>query len=136
MTEAQAYEAIVQRWAAAWTAAQPAVPYVLGNEAAPGGVAFVALTFGELATRRITQGPTARKQYRGIVHVRVFGAVDAGDAPTLSLSASVRAALEDRTIATASGDVFMWTAPAAQSSKQGNWYTRLVSIQFTFYGAG
>lgn len=139
MNEAQAYEAIAQRWSTAWTASQPAIPFVLGNDAYPSqGVArFVALSFGPLASKRLSQGQNPKLQHRGTVMVKLFGPLDAGEAATLLLSVAVKAALEDRTITIATGDsnrdVSLWVAPATVSAKQGSWWTRLVTIPFTFY---
>lgn len=135
MTEAQAFEAIAARFASSWATTNPGVPIVLGNEAYPtqGVATFAALTFGDVVSRRLAMGVPGRRTHRGIVHVRTYSAIDVGDAAALALSASVRTALEDQKISAAAGDVFMWTAPLAQSAKQGNWYTRLVSIPFTFY---
>lgn len=115
------------------------MPFVLGNDAYPSqGVArFAAVGFGPLARKRMTQGENPKIQCRGTVMVKLFGPVDTGEAATLLLSVDVRAALEDRTITIAGSgsqrDVNLWTAPSTVSAKQGSWWTRLVTIPFTFY---
>jgi hypothetical protein len=139
VTEAEAIETICARFATSWGATQSSVPFALGNEALPAaGVAqFAALSFGNLASKQITQGPegSRRFEHRGQVMVKLFGALDAGDAPLAALLASVKTALDSQSLGGSPTvqalQTYAASAPAPQ--KQGAWYTRVVAIPFVYY---
>lgn len=139
MTEAEAIETICARFSTSWGSTQPGVKFALGNEALPaaGEVQFAALSFGNLTSKQITQGPegSRRFEHRGSVMVKLFGALDAGDAPLATLFASVKTALDSQNLGGSSSvqplQTYAASAPAPQ--KQGAWYTRVVSIPFVYY---
>jgi hypothetical protein len=138
VTEAEAIETICAQFTTSWSASQPSVPFALGNEALPaaGLAQFAALSFGNLASKQITQGaPGSRRfEHRGSVMVKLFGALDAGDAPLATLMASVKTALDSQNLGTADQQplqTYAASSPAPQ--KQGAWYMRVVSIPFVYY---
>jgi len=139
VSEADAIEVICAQFAASWTISQPAVPFALGNEALPasGLAQFAALSFGSLASKQITQGPIGgrRFEHRGSVMVKLFGAIDAGDAPLARLMASVKTALDSQILAGSptSEGVQTYAANTPAPQKQGAWYTRVVTIPFVYY---
>lgn len=139
MTEAEAIEAIDARWKASWDATQPTVPYAFGNEAMPttGIASFVSVTFGPIASKQITQGATGNRIFerRGVLNVKLFGAVDVGDAPLALLMASVRTALEAQELGGSAGvqPVQTYAVSDGAPTKQGSWYTRMAMVPFCFY---
>lgn len=139
MTEAEAVEAICARWVAAWASLQPTVPYALPNEALPtaGLATFVNVTFGAIASKQISQGAIGSRMFerRGVVNVKLFGAVDAGEAPLATLMGSVRDALESREVG--AGDLgsvqtFAVSTPTPPTRAQG-WYTKTAAVPFRFF---
>ena len=137
MTEAQAIETLAARWKASWEALQPTVPYALGNEAQPtaGVVTFANMMLsGPIATRQLTQGPIGSRKFerRGAVAVKLFGSVDVGDSTLALLVGDVKTTLESQPLGNA-GDLLYTSSCATTAAKQGSWYTRMVTIPFTFY---
>lgn len=137
MTEAQAVEAVFERWTTQWAILHPAdVPYTLDNEAftAPDKWARVSMV---ISTRnQVSLGPpgTRRFETRGNIAVQLFGAVDSGAHELAALCDDVRTVFEGQLIAVTSSDnVNCYAGTTRPVATDGRWFMRLVTIAVMFY---
>lgn len=98
MTEAQAIEAMTQRWIDAWPGLQPSVPYTFRGEAMDAAPAWARVTFRPSLRLQATLGRPARFEDRGTIFVQLFSDVGGGELALVTLAESVRAVYESRTI--------------------------------------
>ncbi|MDQ1446817.1 MAG: hypothetical protein QOI20_3281 [Acidimicrobiaceae bacterium] len=139
MTEAEAIEAISERWRSGWEQAHPEIPYALHNEAfrPQDASAAATVTFGPLVARQLTQGPIGARlfEYRGVINVKLYGPLDAGARQLAMLAGDVRAIFASQTIGGAPGVEPVYSAAAGSvPGKEGKWATLLVPVPFDFTG--
>jgi hypothetical protein len=127
MTEAQAIEAITQRWITAWPALQPLVPYTFENEAYLAVDTWVRVTLVHAAREQATMGSTGNRRFeaRGAILVQLFGAVDVGRRPLAQLADSVRSVFEGQRIGT---EITTYGGSTRELPTDGRWARSSVSI--------
>lgn len=138
MTDAEAEEAILQRWLDTWTTLTggtndaPTVPFQLPNEnftATDGPWCRVAVlptvrtqsTQGRAGTRRFTN--------RGRIMVQLFGPINAGMRALNLLVAHVRTVFEARRIG---NDITTEAASSPREAEDGSWAQLTVSIPYDY----
>ena len=131
MTEAQAIEAILQRWADTWPGLQAAVPYTFGNEVLEAAAIWARVTVIPTVREQTTMGPAGARKFedRGHIFVQLFGAIDVGDKPLALLAADVRTVFEARRIGTPA-DINTYAGTPGRVSSDGRWAMRTVTIPF------
>ncbi len=137
MTEAQAIEAILQRWETGWLVLHPAsphadhVPYVFDNEVLEAPALWARVTVIGATRRQATMGPNGGRRFedRGNIFVQLFGAIDAGDRPLALLAADVRTVLEARRIGTPA-DIVTYEGTSRPSPSDGRWAMRTVTVPY------
>lgn len=102
MTEAQALEALTQRWIDTWPGLQPTVPYYFEGETHDSAATWVRITFRPAVRVQATMGPSGGRRFeeRGVIFVQLFLDIGLGVKPLATLAGSVRAVYESRTIST------------------------------------
>ncbi len=137
MTEAQAVEAIFERWTTQWAILHPSdVPFTFDNEEFTGVPKWVRVAVGGFVRNQVSIGPTGVRRYeaRGNIGVQLFGNVDKGAYEVASLADDVRLVLEGQLIAASSGDsVYTYAGSTRPIATNGNWNMSLVVIPFSFY---
>lgn len=139
MTEAQAVEAIQEAWEAGWEALHPAdpndpdhVPYVFDNEAAPTEATWARVAIVPTVRDQTSLGPPGSRRYeqRGQIAVQLFGPVDAGRGPLVTLADDVRTVLEGKSLG---GGVYTEGAATRAIPATGDWDMLVVTVPFAFY---
>lgn len=131
MTEAEAIEAIHQRWIDAWVPLQPAVPFTFTNERLEAVAAWARVTVMLTTRVQSTSGTDGQRKFdnRGVIFVQLFGAIDVGDKPLALLAGDVRSVLEARRIGT---DVITYAGASRPAGADGAWAMRTVTVPFQF----
>lgn len=142
MTEAEAYEAVCQRWKAVWDTLHSTTstdstyaPYVFENKKLPEPtpqVPWARVTMRQLDSNQHTLGGPGRRQFQrdAAVWVQLFRPLGEGMASLAGLVDDVRAVFE--------GAAFDGVDPAGSPRMQtigqdGNWYLVLVICPVTYY---
>lgn len=131
MTDAEAEEAILQRWDEVWPTLHPAIPYTFENETYAAIAAWARVTVVPTTRAQKTQGHEGMRRFenQGRIMVQLFGAIDVGTKPLNDLVASVREVYEARRIG---GDIVTRAAAAVRESTDGAWAMRMVSIPYDY----
>lgn len=131
MTEAQAIEAVLQRWIDAWPGLQPTVPYTFDNESFEGVASWARVSLVHRSREQVTMGGAGSRIFdaRGSIVVELYGDVDAGRRPLATLADSVRSVLEARRI----GDFLVTHAGATRElPTDGRWARSSVVVPFWY----
>ena len=132
MTEAEAHEAICQRWETAWVAAHgpltmDPVPHTFENETFDTVAAYVHVAIEPTVRERTTQGRQfGRYSSRGIVRLRIFADIDQGATRITELATEAIAVLEDVRIT----DVILREGSVRPGPTDGRWVMRVVTVPF------
>lgn len=132
MTEAEAHEAIRQRWEDGWEAIHDAgsgdfVPHTFENETFDAVAAWVHVAIEPTVRERSTQGSTAGKyDSRGIVRVRIFADVNEGATRITELASEAIAVLEEYRDA----ELVIHEGSARPGPTDGRWVMRVVTVPF------
>lgn len=131
MTEAEAVEAIKQRWIDAWPGLQPSVPYTFDNELYDAPATWARVSVLHTVREQTTSGPTNGRRFeaRGQIFVQLFGEVNVGSKPLSLLADSVREVFESRRIG---DEVVTYAGSTRESPTDGRWAMRVVTVPF-FY---
>lgn len=137
VTEAQAIELITQAFVDRWTAAMPAVPFTLRNDALPSSDTFVLMTAMVTTGQLTTQGPrgTRRIERRGWVQIKTWAPAGGGARSSAQLADAARAVLELVTIPPAvAGDEAITTLASTTTDPtvDGQYENQVVRIPFVF----
>jgi hypothetical protein len=137
VTEADAVEAIADRWRTTWPTLAPAVPYAFGGEiyAPPESAASWAhVATGPIQRQLATLGPAGSRRVTctGVVVVTLFRALGEGDAALLVLAGHARAVLELRTLLPAAGGAVHLRASSSAPGRRDAWAIRAVTVPFWF----
>lgn len=137
MTEADAIEAISQRWASAWPGLQPTIPFTLENESFDAVDKWARVTVRMTSSRQHTIGPAPNRRFerRGNIFVQLFGALDAGRRPLAQLASDVRTIFEAQSIAGVSGGepIITYAANTQDVTTDLRWFIVVMIIPFVFY---
>jgi len=132
VTEAQALEALAQRWVDVWPTLQPGAPYSFEGETSDAAPTWARVTFRPLAEDQATLGRPARFEHRGMIFVQLFADLDQGRAPLDALVESVREVFAARAIAVGSEEITTYAGPARSLPSDGRWLMAVMSIPYWF----
>lgn len=137
MTEAQAIEAIAQRWKDGWEALQPTVPYTFEDEFFEAPTVWARVTVRHSVRQQISAGDvgTRRFEHRGNVFVQLFGDVDRGRAQLAGLADNARSVFEAKRIVVDANDdkLTLYSASSRESPTDGRWAQHTVTVPFVYY---
>ena len=143
MTEAQAVEAMMERWEAGWTQLHPNdptspdyVPFALENEKMTAFSRWARVTIIHTTRPQVSMGPPGARRFeaRGYIAVQLFCDVDSGAYELAALADDVRKVLESTLIpVTASENVNTYGAPTRTLPTDGRWNMGLVTVPFMYY---
>ena len=137
MTEADAVEAIFERWATSWGALQPSIPFALDNEAFVGVDKFARVTIVHSTAQQLSLGPPGSRRFerRGNITVQLFAPIDQGRKTLSLLVADVRTTFESQAIASPSGGdpLITFAASTHELAQDDRWYGLAVAIAFVYY---
>lgn len=100
MNQAQASQAIFDRWIAAWPGLSSNVPYALDNTVIPEARPCAVVNIVSLESTQHTLGPRAKIRREGMIDVRIYGEVGEGRRGSDELVGFVRDVFERRRIGT------------------------------------
>lgn len=131
MTEAQAIEAIYQRWRTIWLAAHPLVPFHFENEGAESAGSWARVSVRHTTSRQMTQGqaPYRKFERRGVIMVQLWSPIDAGRAAMSALCDSARTVFEGKTI---DEGLNCYGGATQESQTDGAWFMASVVTQFRY----
>jgi hypothetical protein len=140
VTEAQAIEALTQRWIDAWPGATSpsTVPYTFRGETFDAVATWARVTFRPLVRVQATMGPVGGRRFedRGQIFVQLFADIGTGDLLLAQLAGAVRTVYESRTIGTAELVTFAATRRAGGDRDSrlgdGRWEMSVVQIPYWF----
>lgn len=140
MTEAEAVEALTQRWIDAWTAATaPAtIPYAFEGETIDAAATWVRVTFRGAARVQATMGPVNGRRFedRGTIFVQIFVDIGLGARTAATIAGAVRTVYEGRTIG--SSELVTYAATHRTGGERdprqtdGRWSMSVVTIPYWF----
>ena len=132
MTEAEAIEAITQRWIDAWPGLQPAVPYTFTNEAFDAVDNWARVTVLHTSRVQVTAGAAGSRKFEvtGRIQVQLFGSLDVGERSLALMAGHVRTVLEGRRIG---DDVVTHAAASRETTTDGRWAMKIVSVPFRYH---
>jgi len=130
VTEAQAIEALTQRWIDAWPGLS-AVPYTFDNEIADSADSYVRVSFVHTVRRQATLGSDGGRKFesRGYVFVQLFGAVNVGVKTLAELADKTRSVYEGRRLAE---ELTTYAGSTRESPSDGRWAMRTITIPFAY----
>ena len=135
-------ELVSATFKAAWETAQPGVPLILENEAAPSGDEQVLLTIQPTMSQQATQGRAGTRKTRrnGWIQVKLWSPANAGTATATARGDAVRRILEMVSLPSPiPGDDPVTTmaesaGPRGHSSGDGSrWYMSLIRIPYWYF---
>ena len=131
MTEAQALEALTQRWITAWPALNPLVPFGFDGEVSDSADVYARISFVHTTRQQQTMGSEGARKWesRGYVFVQLFGAVNAGVKPLAELADDVRTVYEGRRLA---DELTTYAGSTRESPSDGRWMIRTITIPFAY----
>ncbi len=140
MTEAQAVEAIYQRWIDAWPSLQSAIPYTFDNEVATAVPSFARVSIVHSTAQQSTIGPSGSRMFErvGNIAVQLFTPVNVGRKSLAELADSVRAVYESRRIAVVGVDEPLYTFAGATRGEttDGEFFMATVVVPFSYRSIG
>jgi hypothetical protein len=130
MNEAQAVEAIYQRFASAWPSRQPLVPFVFENEQAEAQSEWARVSVRHGSAGQVTMGRAPYRKFdrRGTVMVQLFAPVNTGRARLSEMADSVREVLEGVSL----GELHMHEARTEETPTDGAWAMCSVVVRFRY----
>lgn len=133
MTEAEAIEAIQQRFIDGWTAIHPAdpedpdhVPFTFSGEVFDSSDTWVRLSVNHSTRNQMTAGATARFDSRGNIMVQLFGSIDIGATQLAELAEDVRTVLEGIRLQ----DIVIRAGASRPAGTDGRWEMKIVTLPF------
>lgn len=133
MTEAQAVEAIYQRWNTTWPTLEPDVSFVFENEVVESANEWVRVAVRHTTARQMTTGKQGRKWERaGYVFVQIFAEANTGVARLLELVGHVRQVLQGQTLGNGGDVVHLYEATPEPVPTDGVWAMRAVRVAFRY----
>lgn len=133
MTEAQAVEAIYQRWNTTWPTLEPDVSFVFENEVAPSEDEWVRVSVRHTFAEQATVGVSGRKWRReGFVMVQIFAAANNGTARLSELVGHAREVLQGQTLGNGGDVVHLYEATPEEVPTDGRWAMRVVRVRFRY----
>ena len=137
MTEAQAIEAVTQRWIDMWPALQPTVPYTFEGEPLESSGTWARMSMLHTAARQATMGGVGARRFerRGNVFVQLFSDLGVGRRQLSQMADSARAVYEARSIVVAGDDEPLTTYAGAtrEAPTDGRWLMTAVVFPFVYY---
>lgn len=130
MTEAQAIEALTQRWIDAWPGLS-AVPYTFDNEIADSADSYVRVSFVHTVRAQQTMGSDGGRKFesRGYIFVQLFGPVNVGMKTLAELADKARSVYEGRRLAE---ELTTYAGSTRESPTDGRWAMRTITIPFAY----
>jgi hypothetical protein len=141
MTEAEAIEAIKQRWEDGWEALHPADPgdpdhvrYVFEGEPEDAPALWARVTINMTVRNQATMGSEGNRRFdaRGVIMVELYGDIGQGETPLVLLCDDVRKVFEGRRVGSPA-EIVMHSGSSRQSTTNGRWLRRMVTVPFTAY---
>jgi len=139
MTEAQAIEAMTQRWIDAWPTASSSVPYTFRGETFDAVPKWARVTFRPTLRVQATMGRPARYEDRGVIFVQLFADVGLGEKPLVEMAGCVRTVFESLAL---SADLLVTFAATRRMGgddgrggvvvDDGRWVMSVVTIPYWF----
>lgn len=131
MTEAQAIEAIYQRFADAWT---NGIPYHFENEGAESAGSWARVSIRHTTSQQLTMGsaPSRKFERRGVIMVQLWSPIDQGRAAMSALVADARTVFEGRTITAGGSAINCYAAATQESPTDGAWFMCSVVIPIRY----
>lgn len=131
MTEAEAIEALTQRWVDAWPALRPTVPFTFEGEVTDSADAWVRVTFLPTVRAQGTLGPEGSRRFesRGQVFAQIFAPLGAGVQLLHQLADDVRKVYEARRIA---DEIVTYAGTTRMGPGDGRWVMAVVTVPYTF----
>jgi hypothetical protein len=137
VTEAQAIEAIYERWQTGWTALHPAdVPFTFDNEAFEAPTKWARVAVRHTTRPQISLGPPGSRRFeaRGYIAVQLFADVNNGRGELAGLADDVRTVLESQLVTgTGSDAVYTYGSATNEVTSDGRWAMSLVLVPFMYH---
>lgn len=133
MNERQAHKAIIDHWAAQWTALQPNIPWTQLNELSDATSEYVIVAIVPAVRVQAALGKTKRWRQEGTIGVKIKSPISAGTDRVSELADNVRTALEGKFI-TGVGDEPVVTRGGSSKSplSDGVWFSLVVDFLYYF----
>lgn len=139
MNQYEAKKAIAQQWIAAWPAASGSVAYAFDNDVVDESSSYARVKFigGTSEQYSLGQAPSRRWIREGFVRVLLKTPVNAGSKAMDLLVGAVRTVLEGVRVGASGTEVgvVLEAASAGQESTDGQFYSSVVTVPFTYYEA-
>lgn len=141
VTEAQAVEAMLERWEDGWGDLHPDdptdpdyVPYTLDNEGFDSVDKWARVTIVNTVRGQTTTGPEGTRRYeqRGRIAIQLFSDVDRGPIEMASLCDDVRKVFEGKAIVVAAQEIALFEGASSPLPTNGRWNMSIVSIGFLY----
>jgi hypothetical protein len=136
VTEAEAYEALLQHWSTAWAALHPAgptyVPWITDNEVASSEATWARITMVPTVSSLASIGEATKRMRRGRVAVQLFTAPNVGPGALFRLIGDVRTCLEDTALTVSGERLHLVAASASAPSADGAWFMCVVDVEYWF----
>lgn len=134
MTEAEAYEALLQHWATAWAALQPTVPWRTDNEVDDSLAQWARITMVPTVSNQASLGEDVKWMRRGRIAVQLFSSPNVGPGALFRLIDDVRTCLEGKALAVGDERFNTVAASASPPSTEGAWFMSVVDVEYWFLG--
>lgn len=139
MTEAEAYEALLQHWATAWAVLHPAgptyIPWITDNEVASSEATWVRVSMVPTVSNQGSLASTPRWIRRGQIAVQLFSPTNVGHGALMRLAGDVRTCLEGRRIPGPNIDaepLCIYASTTSPASSDGAWHMAVVTLPYRF----
>lgn len=133
MTEAQALQAIFERWTSTWPDLQPLVPFCFDGEILESATEWARVSVQHTTSRQMTLGVTSRRFERlGNIFVQLFCPAGAGVGRAARLAADVRTVFEARSIVADGEVVHTYAARTEEVPTDGAWTMRTVVVPMRY----
>ncbi len=132
MTEAEAVEALLDGWVAAWPGLNAGVPYTFDNESFDKAASYAVINIIHTVSRQASMGTIARMERRGYIAVQLFGSVDVGRKVISTLADDVRTVYEKTRFVVGTEAVQTYAGTTNAERADGAWWTCTVTIPFWY----
>ena len=136
MTEAEAYEALLQHWATAWAALHPPgptyIPWIADNEVASSEATWVRVSMVPTVSTIASIGEATKRMRQGRVAVQLYTPANAGPGELFRLIGDVRTCLEDKAITVNTERLHLVAASASGPSSDAVWFMSVVTVEYWF----
>lgn len=137
MTEAEAHEAILQRWLTGWDELHGSltldpIDWVPSNEIRDAADEWVRIALVPAVSRQTTLGTSPRWTREGNIAVQIFTMSNTGTKRASELADDVRTVLEGRFIEVVGDHVVTSAGSSSPGGADGKWFITLVTVPYRF----